>query len=108
MSPLGSSTRTGIPASSASSRAMIPSPVFPEPVIPEDHAVRRQVGSLELELLPGGLTARNVDDVADPQVARLRFRHGEPFYFGRSAHRMRRDRPCAPSAGWARRRAAII
>ena len=34
MSPLGSMMRAGIPASSASSRAMIPRPVLPDPVMP--------------------------------------------------------------------------
>ena len=73
MSPLGSRTRTGIPASSASSITLPRGPSF-RSRHPDDDAVRRQVAGTDDDLVAAGASRGRVDRVAE--VERAAVGHG--------------------------------
>ena len=74
MSPFGSSTRQGTPASSASSSRTTARPVFPGARHADDGSVRGQVAGLEREPVGRRLTGLRVEDETE-----VRVRHGADY-----------------------------
>ena len=104
MSPFGSRISTGIPASSASSMRTIASPVLPEPVMPDDDAVRRQVARADDDPVGARLARRGVDRRCRGGTNRGRPCAPESRVNGPLLAELRVEPGCARAAGGARPR----